>query len=103
MLQPSQFPAPLDMSTAQNADILHWLVQAVTHVHNQAVTDTAHFNTELAAAGAAVAGLQTTVNQIVATPPTGGIGSGGQGSSGGTGGQGSTGGTQPTTTPATKI
>ncbi|QRW13670.1 Retrotransposon gag protein [Ceratobasidium sp. AG-Ba] len=103
MSQPSQFPAPLDMTTAQNSDILQWLVEAVTHVHNQAVTDTAHFNTELAAAGAAVASLQTTINQVVATQGTTGSAGSGQGSSGSASGQGGTGGTLPSTTPSTKI
>ncbi|QRW10465.1 Retrotransposon gag protein [Ceratobasidium sp. AG-Ba] len=103
MSQPSQFPAPLDMTTAQNSDILQWLVEAVTHVHNQAVTDTAHFNTELAAAGAAVASLQTTINQVVATQGITRSASSGQGSSGSAGGQGGTGGTLPSTTPSTKI
>ncbi|QRV99171.1 hypothetical protein RhiJN_27190 [Ceratobasidium sp. AG-Ba] len=66
MSQQTTFPAPINLSTAGTDDILQWLVAAVTHVNQQAITDTQHFNTELAAAGAAVNSLQTSVNQLLA-------------------------------------
>ncbi|QRV93040.1 hypothetical protein RhiJN_21058 [Ceratobasidium sp. AG-Ba] len=64
--QQTTFPAAINLSAASTDDILQWLVAAVTHVNQQAVTDTQHFNTELAAAGAAVSTLQTSVNQLIA-------------------------------------
>ncbi|QRV84686.1 Retrotransposon gag protein [Ceratobasidium sp. AG-Ba] len=107
--QQTTFPAAINLSTAGTDDILQWLVAAVTHVNQQAVTDTQHFNTELAAAGAAVNALQTSVNQLIAaqggTSGTSGSGSGTggtSGSGGGTGGSGSNSG-QPTTASTVKI
>ncbi|QRV87027.1 Retrotransposon gag protein [Ceratobasidium sp. AG-Ba] len=113
--QQTTFPAAINLSTAGTDDILQWLVAAVTHVNQQAVTDTQHFNTELAAAGAAVNALQTSVNQLIAAQgSTSGTGSSGggtggtggtSGSSGGTGGSSGTGGTSgpPATTSTVKI
>ncbi|QRV87025.1 hypothetical protein RhiJN_15043 [Ceratobasidium sp. AG-Ba] len=49
--QQTTFPAAINLSAASTDDILQWLVAAVTHVNQQAITDTQHFNTELAAAG----------------------------------------------------
>ncbi|QRV95315.1 Retrotransposon gag protein [Ceratobasidium sp. AG-Ba] len=60
-----------------------------------------HFNTELAAAGAAVTALQASVHQILALQGTK-RSTGGTGGTSGTGGTGGTG-SQPTTTPTTKI
>ncbi|QRV90609.1 hypothetical protein RhiJN_18627 [Ceratobasidium sp. AG-Ba] len=95
MSQQTTFPAPINLSTAGTDNILQWLVAAVTHVNQQAVSNTQHFNTELAAAGAAVNTLQTLVNQLLAAQgSTGGTGgSSGTGGTGGTGGSSSTGGT----------
>ncbi|QRV99041.1 Retrotransposon gag protein [Ceratobasidium sp. AG-Ba] len=112
--QQTTFPAAINLSAASTDDILQWLVAAVTHVNQQAVTDTQHFNTELAAAGAAVNALQTSVNQLISAQgsTSGTSGSGGTGGTGGTsgsgsgsGGSGSTGGTggQPSTTSTVKI
>ncbi|QRV93437.1 Retrotransposon gag protein [Ceratobasidium sp. AG-Ba] len=111
--QQSTFPAAINLSTAATDDVLQWLVAAVTHINNQAVADTQHFNTELAAAGAAVTALQASVNQLTTAQGTSGTGGssgtgGGSSGTGGTGGTGGSGGTsgaggQPATTPATKI
>ncbi|QRV96871.1 Transposon Ty3-I Gag-Pol polyprotein [Ceratobasidium sp. AG-Ba] len=111
--QQTTFPAAINLSAASTDNILQWLVAAVTHVNQQAVTDTQHFNTELTAAGAAVNALQTSVNQLIAAQ---GSTSGTSGSGGGTGGTGGTrgsgsgsggsgGGTggQPATTSTVKI
>ncbi|QRV96340.1 Retrotransposon gag protein [Ceratobasidium sp. AG-Ba] len=106
--QQTTFPAAINLSAASTDDILQWLVAAVTHVNQQAVTDTQHFNTELAAAGAAVNALQTSVNQLITaqggTSGTSGSGGGTGGTSGssGSGGTGGTGG-QPATTSTVKI
>ncbi|QRV92805.1 Transposon Ty3-I Gag-Pol polyprotein [Ceratobasidium sp. AG-Ba] len=110
--QQTTFLAAINLSASSTDDILQWLVAAVTHVNQQAVTDTQHFNTELAAAGAAVNALQTSVNQLIAaqssTSGTSGSGGGTGGTSGsgsGSGGSGRTGGTggQPATTSTIKI
>ncbi|QRV91153.1 hypothetical protein RhiJN_19171 [Ceratobasidium sp. AG-Ba] len=87
--QQTTFPAAINLSAASTDDILQWLVAAVTHVNQQAVTDTQHFNTELAAAGAAVNTLQTSVNQLIAAQSGTGGTSGSGGGTGGTGGSGS--------------
>ncbi|QRV96356.1 Transposon Ty3-I Gag-Pol polyprotein [Ceratobasidium sp. AG-Ba] len=100
--QQTTFPAAINLSASSTDDILQWLVAAVTHVNQQAVTNTQHFNTELAAARAAVNALQTSVNQLIAAQ---GSTSGTSGSGGGTSGTGGTSGSggQPATTSTVKI
>ncbi|QRV95450.1 hypothetical protein RhiJN_23468 [Ceratobasidium sp. AG-Ba] len=102
--QQSTFPAAINLSTAGTYDILQWLVAAVTHVNQQAVTDTQHFNTKLAAAGAAVNALQTSVNQLIAVQGSTSRTTGSSSGTGGTSGSGGGGaGGQPATTSTTKI